>query len=68
MRHGEVEFAQALFPEALIAVSVLVIVLLLIPARRFKAYGPTAPARRERANCGNDKQRGAQSSGRRSGR
>lgn len=35
VRPGEEEFMQALYPEALIAILVLVIVLLLIPTRRF---------------------------------
>lgn len=37
VRPGEVEFMQALFPEALIALSVLLIVFLLFPTRRFGA-------------------------------
>jgi len=37
VRDGEVAFMQALFPEALIALSVFFIVLLLIPYRRFAA-------------------------------
>jgi len=35
VRAGEVEFMQALFPEALVVLAVLMIVLLLVPTRRF---------------------------------